>query len=148
MIQKYFSQPNFSSTLINLSNEAEWERTSKSTSYYRGNSNSEDEEWHQNVPENNKLHRICTQMAPKLIDHDIIMLELNCPKGAPKYESDEAFRVLTEGICNNSMVFLLMAATGGGKGGTNAIMYTKTHQKQQMKEGNEEEEMEQQEDYE
>jgi hypothetical protein len=77
----------------------------------------------------NPLLAICARLAPRLIDYDFALLELNCRTGTPKRHLDQAFEQLADGVCNNGMVIYVLSA-GRGKDGQ-AIMYHRIHRKKQ-----------------
>lgn len=78
----------------------------------------------------NKLHVICSNLSPKIINYDFVFIEINCPNGTPKRDLDAAFEELIKGVCNNAMMLCIISAGTISDKKNAAILYHKIHTKQ------------------
>uniref|UniRef100_A0A914L2Y2 Exonuclease domain-containing protein n=1 Tax=Meloidogyne incognita TaxID=6306 RepID=A0A914L2Y2_MELIC len=77
----------------------------------------------QPTDETTNLLSSCERISGELINFDYALVELNCPKGIAKLKMDQAFKILTNGICNNAFVLTMMCS------GSRSILYEKIHKR-------------------
>nr|CAD2186793.1 unnamed protein product [Meloidogyne enterolobii] len=77
----------------------------------------------QPIDEATNLLSSCERISGELINFDYALVELNCPKGIAKSKMDQAFKLLTNGICNNGFVLTMMCS------GSRSILYEKIHKR-------------------